>query len=199
MSKFIVVEGIDGSGKSTIIPYIVEMLKDKNAVSVVEPNDFVREILKKEKIRSKTELLLMYASRNEVIQNEIKPALENGQWVVADRHSLSSFAYQGSRKDIEEKEIQILNDMIVGDLEPDLTIYLDTSAVVGAQRAIRRGNLDGIEMESLEFFEEVRRKYLNFASQSDKIEVVSSMCQISFVKSQIKNIIRRRMLGEEEG
>lgn len=136
-SKFIVVEGLEGAGKSTAINAIVETLKASGVEDIVntrEPGGTVlaekmRSLVKEEhegeKLQDMTELLLMYAARVQLVENVIKPALDNGQWVLGDRHDMSSQAYQGGGRQIARTTMESLKSTTLGGFKPDLTLYLD--------------------------------------------------------------------------
>lgn len=136
-SKFIVVEGLEGAGKSTAINAIVETLKASGVEDIVntrEPGGTVlaekmRSLVKEEhegeKLQDMTELLLMYAARVQLVENVIKPALDSGKWVLGDRHDMSSQAYQGGGRQIARTTMESLKETTLGGFKPDLTLYLD--------------------------------------------------------------------------
>ncbi len=148
--KLIVVEGLEGAGKSTAIITITDLLKQQGytVLQVREPGgtaigEQLRAIIKntdyKEVLTDKTELLLMYAARLQLLQEVIKPALQQGHWVVADRFELSSFAYQGGGRGLDKNLIQQLSTFCLQGFQPDLILYLDLQPELGMQRVIRRG------------------------------------------------------------
>lgn len=171
---FVVFEGIDGSGKSTQAKLLAEHLrkKDKEVLLVEEPGgtsvgDVIREVLldKGSRIDPLTELLLYEASRSQLVQEVIKPALEEGKVVIADRYSISSLAYQGYGRGIDLKLIKELNKIATAGLEPDMVFLLDLPAEEGLVRVGRR---DRIESAEIEFHHRVRRGYLKLIAQHER-------------------------------
>ncbi|MDV6315066.1 dTMP kinase [Idiomarina sp. HP20-50] len=182
--KFIVIEGLEGAGKSSAIASVVTHLQAKGimAETVREPGgtplaESLRNLVKKkweEKVNSTTELLLMYASRIQLVDNIIKPALAKNRWVIGDRHDLSSRAYQGGGRQLGDELLQKIRAITLGDFEPDLTILLDVDEKKGLERARERGELDRIEEEDLAFFQRTRQAYLNIAAKDPSIIVVDA-------------------------
>ncbi|MEZ9044944.1 dTMP kinase [Vibrio cyclitrophicus] len=197
-SKFIVVEGLEGSGKSTAINAIVETLKAsgvENIVNTREPGGTVlaekmRSLVKEEhegeKLQDMTELLLMYAARVQLVENVIKPALDSGQWVLGDRHDMSSQAYQGGGRQIARTTMESLKATTLGGFKPDLTLYLDLDPRVGLERARGRGELDRIEKMDISFFDRTRERYLEIAEQDDSVLVINAQQEIEQVAADIK-------------
>ena len=183
--KFIVVEGLEGAGKSSVIGLIVEALKDagKRVEQTREPGgtpmaEAIRECVKHdwdETVSEETELLLMYAARVQLLTNKIFPSLDAGAWVVGDRHDLSSQAYQGGGRGVSAETMTAISNIALKGFKPDLTLYLDVEPAVGLERARGRGELDRIEQSGLAFFERTRAKYLSLAKQDESIVVVSAM------------------------
>jgi dTMP kinase len=118
-----------------------------------------------EVINDKAEVLMFYAARVQLVETVIKPALARGQWVIGDRHDLSTQAYQGGGRGIDRTMLATLRDAVLGDFRPNLTLYLDVTPEVGLQRARARGELDRIEQESMNFFNRTRARYLELAAQ----------------------------------
>ena len=185
--KLITIEGIEGAGKSTAVSDIRAWLDSHgiHAIFTREPGgtDIAEEIRKvllfpasTEKMQPQTELLLMFACRAQLINHVIKPALQSGQWVVSDRYVDASYAYQGYGRGIDMAYIQQLDRMIVGDIYPDLTFFLDVPVELGLKRAEKRGQgKDRIEQEKVEFFTRVREGYLERAKQEpDRIKVIDA-------------------------
>ena len=197
--KFIVVEGLEGAGKSSVIGLIVQALKDagKRVEQTREPGgtpmaEAIRECVKHdwdETVSEETELLLMYAARVELLTNKILPSLDAGAWVVGDRHDLSSQAYQGGGRGVSEKTMTAISDIALKGFKPDLTLYLDVEPAVGLERARGRGELDRIEQAGLAFFERTRAKYLSLAKQDESIVVVSAMQSMEKVHQDVTAII----------
>ncbi len=183
--KFIVVEGLEGAGKSSVIGLIVDALTSAgiHVETTREPGgtpmaEAIRECVKRdweEHVAQETELLLMYAARVQLLTNRILPALEGGHWVVGDRHDLSSQAYQGGGRGVSAKTMSAVSEIALNGFTPDLTIYLDVEPAVGLERARGRGELDRIEQAGLAFFERTRERYLALAEQDSCIKVVSAM------------------------
>ena len=197
--KFIVVEGLEGAGKSSVIGLIVQALKDagKRVEQTREPGgtpmaEAIRECVKHdwdETVSEETELLLMYAARVQLLTNKILPSLDAGVWVVGDRHDLSSQAYQGGGRGVSEKTMTAISDIALKGFKPDLTLYLDVEPAVGLERARGRGELDRIEQAGLAFFERTRAKYLSLAKQDESIVVVSAMQSMEKVHQDVTAII----------
>ncbi|KTF18424.1 dTMP kinase [Pseudoalteromonas sp. H105] len=183
-AKFIVIEGLEGAGKSTAISICQQFLNQHNVdfVNVREPGgtplaEQLRELVKanhKEQIASETELLIMYAARAQLVNNVIRPALGNGQWVLGDRHDLSSQAYQGGGREIDSSTLTSLSNIVLKGLKADLTIYLDIEPSIGLARAKGRGELDRIEQEALSFFERTRARYRELAAKDESIKTVNA-------------------------
>lgn len=162
--KFIVIEGLEGAGKTTARQVIVDTLRENGITDLVytrEPGgtplaEKLRTLIKDgidgETVTDKAEVLMLYAARIQLVDNVIKPALARGQWVIGDRHDLSSQAYQGGGRGIDRKLMESLRDTVLGDFYPDFTLYLDLPPETGLARARSRGELDRIEQESLDFF-----------------------------------------------
>ncbi len=169
-SYFITLEGIEGAGKTTAIEFIGEYLKEKNIDCVItrEPGGTeIAETIRKvilahydEKMCPYTELLLYFASRAQHIAQVIKPALNAGKWVISDRFTDASYAYQGAGRGIPMKHIAILENWIQKSLRPDLTLILDIEPDRGLTRVKNSNTLDRIESERIDFFHRVREYYL---------------------------------------
>ena len=197
--KFIVVEGLEGAGKSSVIGLIVQALKGagKRVEQTREPGgtpmaEAIRECVKHdwdETVSEETELLLMYAARVQLLTNKILPSLDAGVWVVGDRHDLSSQAYQGGGRGVSGKTMSAISDIALKGFKPDLTLYLDVEPAVGLERARGRGELDRIEQAGLAFFERTRAKYLSLAKQDESIVVVSAMQPMEKVHQDVIAII----------
>ncbi|MEH6394737.1 dTMP kinase [Pseudoalteromonas sp.] len=200
-AKFIVIEGLEGAGKSTAIAICQQFLAQHNIdfVNVREPGgtpiaEALRTIVKNshdEDIASETELLLMYAARSQLLHNVIRPALAKGQWVLGDRHDLSSQAYQGGGREIAASTLTALGDIVLKGLKPDLTIYLDIDPAVGLARAKGRGELDRIEKQALSFFERTRSRYLELASNDERIKTVNAGQSIELVHQDIVAVLEQ--------
>ncbi|WP_341206448.1 dTMP kinase [uncultured Psychrosphaera sp.] len=195
MSKFIVVEGLEGAGKTTAQELIKAILTKQNIefVTTREPGgtplaEKMRDIVKSETdeiLTPEAELLLMYASRIQLIENVIKPALDSGKWVLGDRHDMSSLAYQGGGRQLDQNLIMPIRNAVLKGFEPDLTILMDLDPKIGLARAAARGALDRIEREQIEFFERTRDVYLSLADQNPKVVVIDASKDIDNVQTQI--------------
>ena len=195
--KFIVVEGLEGAGKSTAIAFIKQYLQQRGITPVCtrEPGgtplaealrDLVKQPHSAEQVAAETELLLMYAARMQLLQNVIRPALAAGKWVLADRHDMSSRAYQGGGRQLDEQFINQLRQAVLGELRPDLTLYLDIDPAIGLERARQRGELDRIEQEQLAFFQRTRQKYLQIAHSEPGIAIIDANQALGQVQQQLK-------------
>lgn len=197
--KFIVVEGLEGAGKSSVIGLIVDALTSagKNVEQTREPGgtpmaEAIRECVKQswdESVAEETELLLMYAARVQLLTNRIYPALEAGKWVVGDRHDLSSQAYQGGGRGVNPATMEAMRDIALKGFKPDLTIYLDVEPAIGLERARGRGELDRIEQAGIAFFERTRARYLALAEADESIIVVDAMQPMDKVHSDVSQVI----------
>ncbi|MBE0379296.1 dTMP kinase [Pseudoalteromonas prydzensis] len=200
-AKFIVIEGLEGAGKSTAIAICQQFLAQHNIdfVNVREPGgtpiaEALRNIVKDshdEDLASETELLLMYAARSQLLHNVIRPALAKGQWVLGDRHDLSSQAYQGGGREIAASTLAALGDIVLKGLKPDLTIYLDIDPAVGLARAKGRGELDRIEKQALSFFERTRARYLALANNDERIKTVNAGQSMELVHQDIIAVLEQ--------
>lgn len=181
----IVVEGIEGAGKSTVIEAIKGYLTRKEIpfICTREPGgtplaESLRALLKSrdsEFIQPETELLLMYASRTQLYHNVIKKALAKGIWVLSDRFELSSFAYQGVGRGLDVKYLNTLSALCLDNFKPDLTLYLDVSYEISQERLFKRGIAkDRIEKEGKAFFNAIRQGYLSFCDSDPSIEPIDA-------------------------
>ena len=183
--KFITVEGIEGVGKSTNIDFLSSLIEAKglSVVRTREPGgtpiaERIRALLLEhgeETMTDIAELLLFFAARSLHIHNAIKPALQTGQWVVCDRFTDASRAYQGSGRGFNQDTINTLADWVQEGLQPDLTILLDAPAEIGMGRAGRRGAADRLEIEKTEFYARVREGYLALAeSEPERFAIIDA-------------------------
>lgn len=169
---FITLEGIDGAGKSTHLPWLADKLRTRGVEVVVtrEPGgtplgEKLRELLLAESMHVETEALLMFAARREHLDQVILPALGRGAYVVSDRFTDASFAYQCGGRGIPESRLRILEDWVQDGLQPDLTLLFDVEVAVAGKRLAANVNLDRFEQEQQGFFERVRAMYLRRAEQ----------------------------------
>ena len=195
--KFITIDGVEGSGKSTQIDLICSYLQRKgiDVVRTREPGgtdlgEKIRSLLldvDNKEMHSDTELLLMFSSRNELIQNKIIPALNKGSWVVSDRFTDASFAYQGGGRMLDLNRISKLESWVLGEFQPNLTLFLDVSVDVGMQRVEARAAKDRIELEERAFFERVRSVFIDrYKSYPERIKLIDASGSISEIHNNIK-------------
>lgn len=198
--KFITVEGIEGVGKSTNIAVMVERIESagRRVLTTREPGgtplaEDIRDIVMNradEPIPEIAELLLVFAARSLNVNNVILPALEAGTWVVSDRFTDSSRAYQGGGRGIPMETIDRLADWVHGDCWPDLTILLDAPVELGMQRANNRGAPDRFEQERHDFFQRVRECYLQLASrEASRFIVLDTTRNMDDVKADVAAIV----------
>ena len=207
-SKFIVIEGLEGAGKTSAIQTVVDTLKQKGITDLAftrEPGgtplaEKLRELIKQgiegEKVTDKAELLMLYAARVQLVENVIKPALAQGKWVIGDRHDLSSQAYQGGGRGIDKALMKSLRDTVLADFKPDLTLYLDLDPAVGLARARARGELDRIEKESMDFFYRTRERYQALAKEDTSIITIDASQDIDKVQADIRDVLNQWLTQE---
>lgn len=209
-SKFIVIEGLEGAGKTTARDAVVAVLHEQGINDVVftrEPGGtplaeqlrvLVKQGIEGEKVTDQAELLMLYAARVQLVETVIKPALARGVWVIGDRHDLSSQAYQGGGRGLDTQLMATLRDVVLGTFRPDLTLYLDVTPETGLQRARARGALDRIEQESLRFFERTRARYLALAAADPTIVTIDATQTIAAVTSSLKSVLRQWLAGQTQ-
>ncbi|AUR32005.1 dTMP kinase [Morganella morganii] len=208
--KFIVIEGLEGAGKTTARQVIVDTLRENGITDLVytrEPGgtplaEKLRTLIKDgidgETVTDKAEVLMLYAARIQLVDNVIKPALARGQWVIGDRHDLSSQAYQGGGRGIDRKLMESLRDTVLGDFYPDFTLYLDLPPETGLARARSRGELDRIEQESLDFFRRTRARYLELAESDPRIVTVDASQSMDNAHQSIRTAVLNWLAQQEE-
>lgn len=197
MSKFITFEGMDGAGKSTHIAWFAASLRQRGLDVVVtrEPGgtllgEQLREILLNRPMNIGTEALLMFAARLEHIEQVIRPGLRAGKWVISDRFSDASFAYQGGGRGLSWEKLSQLEQWVHPDLQPDLTLFFDVPVDVARQRLANNVSLDRFEQEQADFFERVRAGYRKRIQQHPQRYVVIDAAQnLEMVKHQLEEII----------
>lgn len=199
--KFVVVEGLEGAGKSTAIDVIKSELEQAGIdyICTREPGgtemaEQIRSLVKQHReeiVAAETELLLMYAARVQLVENVIKPALEQGKWVIGDRHNLSTQAYQGGGRGIDMHKIDAIKHTVLGDFAPDATLFLDVSAEIGLARARGRGELDRIEKEESSFFDRIRLSFISLLASQPNHELVNANQDMNAVHNDIKQVVRR--------
>lgn len=208
--KFIVIEGLEGAGKTTARQVIVDTLGENGITDLIytrEPGgtplaERLRTLIKDgidgETVTDKAEVLMLYAARIQLVDNVIKPALARGQWVIGDRHDLSSQAYQGGGRGIDRQLMASLRDTVLGDFYPDFTLYLDLPPETGLARARSRGELDRIEQESLDFFRRTRSRYLELAESDPRIVTIDASQSMDNVHQLIRSAILNWLAQQKE-
>ena len=197
MSKFITFEGVDGAGKSTHLGWFADALRQRGHDVVVtrEPGgtllgEQLRAILLNQTMSIGTEALLMFAARLEHIEQVIKPALIAGKWVISDRFSDASFAYQGGGRGLDWEKLKQLEQWVQGDLQPDLTLFFDVPVEVARQRLANNVSLDRFEQEHADFFERVRAGYHRRVQEMPQRYVVINGAQtVNEVKYKLEEIV----------
>ncbi|MFO1428840.1 MAG: dTMP kinase [Candidatus Competibacteraceae bacterium] len=205
IGKFITVEGIEGAGKTTQLAFIRDCLETagKPVLSTREPggtalSEEIRALLlrqRQEGMSADAELLLLFAARAEHLHRVIRPALESGVWILCDRFTEASYAYQGGGRGVAWERITLLENWVQGDLRPDLTLLFDLPAEQGLARAGRRGLLDRFEREELEFFQRVRKAYLEQAAcHPGRYRIVDAGRSVAAVWAEVEAIVQALLL-----
>lgn len=195
--KFITLEGMDGAGKSTHIPNIIATLEARGheVVSTREPGgtplgERLREILLHESMHAETETLLMFAARREHIASVISPALARGAYVLSDRFTDATYAYQCGAKGVTANKIQLLEHWVQGDLQPDITLLFDVPVEVSIQRLANAREPDKFERENSDFFTRIRNAYLQRAQENpSRFRVIDANRPLSEVKQMVEDVI----------
>jgi len=195
--KFITFEGIDGAGKSTHLAFVAELLCERKKTVVVtrEPGgtslgEELREILLHEKMHLETEALLMFAARREHIAQVIAPALERGDWVISDRFTDATFAYQGGGRKLDRAKLNALEQWVHPHLQPHLTLLFDVPLDVARARLDATRTLDKFEQEKVEFFAATRAEYLRRAAEfPQRFHVIDSTQTIAAIQEQLRVIV----------
>lgn len=197
--KFITLEGIDGAGKSTHLAWVAEKLRSRGLDVTVtrEPGgtavgEKLRELLlnRAQRMHPETEAMLMFAARREHLDKVILPALARGTWVLCDRFSDATFAYQGGGSGVAWDKLQALERWVQDGLQPDLTLYFDVPPEVGLRRVSRIRQPDRFEQERDEFYRKVREAYLRRAQEfPERVRVVDGTHSVSDIQKELENII----------
>ncbi|ELR64971.1 Thymidylate kinase [Photobacterium marinum] len=200
--KFIVIEGLEGAGKSTAIKQVAKVLAEHGIDSpelTREPGgtplaEQMRKLVKEghpdEPLTDMAELLLLYAARIQLVDNVIKPALDSGRWVVGDRHDMSSQAYQGGGRGFDKALMENLRDTVLGDFRPDFTLYMDIDPVLGLERARGRGELDRIEQMNIDFFHRARARFLELAENDPSVAIIDASQSLEDVTADITRALQ---------
>lgn len=204
--KFITLEGSEGVGKTTNLEFISNCLKSAGipCVQTREPGgtplaEELREMLlavRDEAVSSTAELLMMFAARSQHIERVIEPQLHAGRWVVCDRFTDATYAYQGGGRGVDDAQIAALESMVHGNLQPDLTLYLDLTPELAFER-IRERQADRFEREHREFFERVRVSYLDRAERYERFAIIDASQALDEVQSSIREVLDR-LIGASE-
>ena len=205
-AQFITLEGSEGVGKTTNLEHIKTLLTKAGIEFIVtrepggtELGEQLRELLlghKHDGMADETELLMMFASRAEHLHKVIKPALDKGKWVLCDRFTDATYAYQGGGRGIDKQRIKILEDYVQGECRPDLTLLLDAPIEVGRERAGKRSVPDRFEIEQTDFFNKVRGAYLQRAKdEPDRMKVIDASLELDAVRKQITEQINIFLKG----
>ena len=196
--KFITLEGVDGAGKSTHVPWLAERLRARGHEVLVtrEPGgtplgEKLRALLLTEPMHIETETLLMFASRREHLEQVILPALAAGRWVLSDRFTDASFAYQGGGRGVQRGKLCALERWVQEGFQPDLTLYFDLPVEIARQRlAASAADFDRFERQGVEFFTRVRNAYLERAAADPvRIRIIDASLTLDRVKYILEKIV----------
>lgn len=203
---FLTIEGVDGVGKSTNIETVRDFMGSRGIQYVLtrEPGgtavaEQIRELLlavnQDDALCELSELLLVFAARAQHLEKVIKPALAQGKWVICDRFTDATYAYQGGGRGLDRSIISGLESLVQGELRPDLTLILDLDPRIGLQRANERGELDRFEQEKLEFFDRVRQTYLAIAAADpQRCVVIDAANDLETVSSDLVKILEDKLM-----
>ncbi|MDR2189171.1 MAG: dTMP kinase [Azonexus sp.] len=202
--KFITFEGIDGAGKSTHVDWLAGVLRERGKTVQVtrEPGgtplgERLRDLLLNEPMRVEAETLLMFAARSEHWAERIEPALSRGEWVICDRFSDATYAYQGGGRGLEKSKLQQLEQWVFGRRQPDLTLLFDLPLEVARERiAVANRPLDRFEQERADFYQRVRQAYLERAhAHPERIRVIDANNSLDHIHKQLEQIILNNRSG----
>ena len=208
-ARFITLEGGEGTGKSTQIRHLVSALDavGVSALATREPGgslgaEYIRKLIldpERPDLSALSETLLFYAARNDHLDTLIRPSLAKGIWVVCDRFSDSTRAYQGALGLVSDAQLAVMEKLVVGQTVPDLTLVLDLPAKIGIERAHQRrgdGKSDVFERQSLEFHERLREAFLGFAKAApERFAVINASGDEAIVRQRIWDVVAERLLG----
>jgi dTMP kinase len=195
--RFLTFEGIDGAGKTTHVQWLAELLRiqGKEVVVTREPGgtpvgEALRAVLLEQPMQVETEALLMFAARSESLKTVIEPALRAGRWVISDRFTDASFAYQGGGKGLASSKLEALAEWVHPAFAPDLTLFFDVSPAMAAARLSGSRVKDRFEKENEAFFERVRCAYRERAQATPKrIRIIDGMASITDIRKHLEEII----------
>ncbi|ALU89859.1 thymidylate kinase [Herbaspirillum rubrisubalbicans] len=195
--KFITFEGIDGAGKSTHIPFVTELLRARGltVVATREPGgtdlgERLRELVLHHQMHLETEALLMFASRREHLAQVIEPALARGDWVISDRFTDATFAYQGGGRKLALDKLNDLEQWVHPHLQPDLTLLFDVPLEVARARLDAERTLDKFEQEKADFFANTRAEYLRRAAQfPQRFRIIDSTRPIAVIQEELRALV----------
>lgn len=195
--KFITFEGIDGAGKSTHIAFVADLLAagGRTVVTTREPGgtplgERLRDLLLHEKMHLETEALLMFAARREHLAQVIEPALARGDWVISDRFTDATFAYQGGGRRLDRHKLEVLEQWVHPHMQPDLTLLFDVPLDVARARLDASRELDKFEQEKSDFFDATRTEYLRRAAQfPQRFRLIDSTATMAAVHEALRTIV----------
>lgn len=204
--NFIVVEGLEGAGKSTALdvikhvltPHVPELVitREPGGTRVGEmARELIKESLADEPLDPRAELLLFYAARVQLIEQVIRPALARGAWVLADRFELSTLAYQGGGRQLPLTTIAHLSEFCIKNIKPDLTIFMDVTPEQGMQRVVARGKKDRIEQESMLFFNKVYDHYHQHIKAMSNVVIIDAGKPLPIVQDAIRIALEKYMIA----
>ena len=206
--QFIVLEGLEGAGKSTALttikrfltPYAPELIttREPGGTHVGEVvRDLVKNAPETEPLLAQSELLLFYAARVQLIEQVIRPALARGAWVLADRFELSTWAYQGGGRGVDPSMIQHLSDFCIQNLRPDLILFLDLPPEQGLKRVLERGKTDRIEQEPLDFFNRVYTAYHEKLKTLEQAVLIDASKPLAMVQHLIRTTLENHLISHD--
>ncbi|MCB1615190.1 MAG: dTMP kinase [Pseudomonadales bacterium] len=206
-AKFITIEGVEGVGKTTNIQFIESLLEQQGIefITTREPGgtplaESLRSLLlekRDEPVSGLAELLMIFSARAQHLEQKIIPALEKGVWVVCDRFTDATYAYQGGGRGLSVQVIEQLEQMVQGDLRPDLTLVLDLPVEQGMKRVSERTEQDRFENEDISFFHKVRDTYLSrIARQPERYALINAAKALDIVQLQIMDVFQERLFND---
>lgn len=200
--RFIVVEGLEGAGKSTALQTLATYVKAQgnDVICTREPGgtrvgevarQLLKEVIPDEPLDPRAELLLFYAARVQLVERVIRPALARGCWVIADRFELSTFAYQGGGRQLDEAMIQQLSSFCLEGFKPDITFFLDLPPEKGFERVHQRGPMDRIEQESMAFFNKIYDSYHRYIKNMPNVILIDATQPLASVQTALINELKK--------